>query len=145
VADVTSAVVEEDLDPGRAVERVSHPSCGGIAVFVGTVRKTAAAPEGSDKNVVALEYEAHPSLAAERLHEVASEAARRWDLTKVVTEHRIGRCDLGAPTVVVACAAPHRQAALDACRWIIDTIKVSVPIWKKEIYKDGSAWIGTGS
>lgn len=145
MADVVSAVVEQDLDPGHAVERVADPRCGGIAVFVGTVRETAAAPGGEGKEVVALEYDAHPSLAAERLHEVASEAARRWELVKVVTEHRIGRCDLGAPTVVVACAAPHRGDALAACRWIIDTIKESVPIWKKELYRDGSAWVGTGS
>lgn len=145
MADLTTAIVEADLDPARAVVRVSDPGCGGIALFVGTVRRSAAATDASGKDVVALEYDAHPSLAAERLHDVAAEAARRWDLVNVVTEHRIGRCELGAPTVIVACAAPHRADALDACRWMIDTIKETVPIWKKELYADGSAWVGTGS
>ena len=89
-----------------------------------------------------LDYEAHPTLAHERLQSIAREAAERWGLDRVVAVHRTGACEIGEPTVVVACGAAHRAEALDACRWMIDTIKTTVPIWKREVYADGSAWIG---
>ena len=92
-----------------------------------------------------LEYEAHPTLAPHRLEEIAREARSKWDLERVVTIHRTGPCDIGDVTVVVACSAAHRGEALDACRWCIDTIKATVPIWKKEIYSDGAAWVGAAN
>jgi molybdopterin synthase catalytic subunit len=92
-----------------------------------------------------LEYEAHPTLASARMEEIAQEATTKWGLARVVAVHRTGRCALGEPTVVVACGAAHRAEALEACHWIIDEIKASVPIWKKEIYADGSSWVGSES
>jgi molybdopterin synthase catalytic subunit len=144
VAEVTAGTTEQSLDPGAAIATVSDSSCGGIASFVGTVRVSAAAEGSEGKEVVALEYETHPTLAEERLRAICDEAANRWGLAKVVALHRSGRCELGDPTVVVACSAPHRAAALDACHWLIDELKTSVPIWKKEIYSDGTSWVGTG-
>jgi molybdopterin synthase catalytic subunit len=142
MADITTSMSEVPLDVAAAVADVSAPELGGIAVFVGTVRDSAAVDENAAKNVVRLDYEAHPSLAEDTLAQVAFDAAKKWDIRRVVAIHRTGTCELGEPTVVVACGAPHRSDALEACRWIIDTIKQTVPIWKREVYADGSAWVG---
>ncbi|MEA2477035.1 MAG: hypothetical protein QOC87_1234 [Actinomycetota bacterium] len=137
---VITYVTAEPIDVAGAVSAVSEPQVGGVGIFVGTVRSTAAEHSGSE--VVRLEYEAHPVLAPQRLDEIAHEARSRWGLKRVLAIHRTGVCKIGEPTVVVACAAAHRAEALDACRWCIDTIKATVPIWKKEIYADGHAWVG---
>jgi molybdopterin synthase catalytic subunit len=142
VAVLKTSLSEEPLDVGRAIADVQAPELGGIALFVGTVRTTPAATDGEGKNVVGLEYDAHPELAPKRLDAIAREAAERWDIRRIVLVHRTGACALGDPTVVVACGAPHRSDALEACRWMIDTIKGTVPIWKKELYADGSSWVG---
>lgn len=143
MAHIRTSILETPLDVGAAVSEAASPECGGVGVFVGTVRRSAAGDGGSP--VEALEYEVHPSLAGERLRLVAERAAERWDVREIVVKHRSGHCATGEPTIVIACAAPHRADALDACRWIIDEIKREVPIWKKEIYADGSSWVGTGS
>lgn len=144
-AEVTVGIVSGTLDPGAAIAAVDDPAAGAIASFVGSVRATAAAEGNRGKEVTALEYEVHGPLAERRLQEIADEAAGRWGLAKVVLLHREGACSLGDPTVLVVCSAPHRAEALDACRWMIDEIKASVPIWKKELYSDGSGWVGQGS
>lgn len=136
---------ELPLPVAQLLERLHRPDCGGIGVFVGTVRETPAGKDGSHAQVVHLDYEAHEELAPATLETIASEAAARWDLKLVTAVHRVGRCDVGDPTVFVGCAAEHRAEALTACRWIIDAIKTRVPIWKREIYRDGSSWVGTGS
>lgn len=142
MAFVTATVSPEPLDVPGAIADASAPSCGAVASFVGTVRQSAAVPENADKPVTMLEYEAHPTLAASRMEELAREAVAKWALERVVAIHRIGTCELGEPTVVISCGAAHRGDALDACHWLIDEIKASVPIWKKEIYADGSSWVG---
>lgn len=139
---VSTGISDEPLEVSRAVAAASAPECGGIGVFVGTVRVSAAAPGHADTPVVRLEYEAHPSLAPERMRAIAEQAAAKWPLERVSAWHRTGPCDVGEPTVVVACGAAHRGDALEACRWIIDEIKTTVPIWKREVYADGSSWIG---
>ena len=143
MARIRTEVTDRPLDPGALIAEVSDPACGGVGVFVGTVRSSPAS--GASAEVQALDYEAHPELAPAAVADIARRAQEKWGLQKVVAVHRTGRCALGEPTVVVACAAPHRAEALDACRWIIDTIKTEVPIWKKELYADGSAWVGAGS
>jgi molybdopterin synthase catalytic subunit len=140
VPEISAHVTAERLDVGAAIAAVTDPTCGAVAVFVGTVRESPAG-EGSGP-VTRLDYDAHPTLAGEKINSIASSAATRWDLAKVVAIHRSGECELGEPTVVVACSAPHRADALEACRWIIDEIKEGVPIWKREVYTDGSSWIG---
>lgn len=137
---ISVAVSEDPIDIAAAIGAAGTPESGGTGVFVGTVRATPAV-EG-DKEVVRLDYEAHPTLGEEMMRVAAAKAAARWDLTRVVAIHRTGRCELGEPTVVIACSAPHRAPALEACRWLIDEIKSTVPIWKKEIYTDGSSWVG---
>ncbi|MDQ3877277.1 MAG: molybdenum cofactor biosynthesis protein MoaE [Actinomycetota bacterium] len=140
---VTARISPDPIDIGEALSGVTANAVGGIAIFVGTVRSTAAERPGSD--VVRLEYEAHPTLAEVRMQEIADEARLRWSLERIVAIHRTGVCDLGTVTVVVACGAAHRAEALDACRWCIDTIKDTVPIWKKEVYADGHAWVGAAN
>lgn len=139
---VTAHVSAEPLDVAAAAAAASAPECGGIALFVGAVRESAAVASEAGKRVVRLDYEAHEDLADRRLAAIARAAADKWDVRRVVAVHRVGRCALGDPTVVVACGAPHRADALEACRWMIDEIKSTVPIWKREVYEDGSAWVG---
>lgn len=111
---------------------------------MGTVRSSPAVIEAAreGKEVLGLEYEAHPELATKRLNDICAEARDKWQLNHALALHRTGQCAVGDVTVVVACSAPHRTEALEACRYIIDTIKESVPIWKREVYVDGSAWVG---
>ena len=144
MAQIRTAITEVALDVSAAIAEVATPECGGIATFVGTVRESAAAP-GRKEAVEALEYECHPKLAPARLDAVAAAASERWDVRRLVIEHRSGLCKTGDPTVVIACSAPHRADALEACCWMIDEIKREVPIWKREIYVDGSSWVGAGS
>jgi molybdopterin synthase catalytic subunit len=117
------------------------PGCGGVVTFTGTVRDHAEDRLG----VTGLEYEAYDGPAAGRLSEIAAEARMRWpQLGRVALLHRIGRLGLGDAAVVVVVSAPHRHEAFEAARWCIDTIKATVPIWKKEEWAGGSDW-GTGA
>jgi molybdopterin synthase catalytic subunit len=143
--EVVASIVDEPIDVAGAIEASSDPALGGIAVFIGTVRSSASVGENVDKHVVRLEYEAHPTLGEQRMREIAEAAAGKWDVDKVIAIHRTGVCELGEATVVVACGAPHRADALEACRWIIDSIKETVPIWKREVYSETgeSAWVNT--
>lgn len=138
-----TGISPDPLDIAALIADASDPSCGAVASFIGTVRESAAVPGNATRSVTMLEYEAHPTLAEARMEEIAHEATTKWGLARVVAIHRTGRCGLGEPTVVVVCGAAHRAEALDACHWIIDEIKASVPIWKKEIYADGSSWVGS--
>ena len=137
-----TGITAAPLEPAAAIAAVTRHESGGLGVFVGTVRSTPAAPSAQGKVVVRLEYEAHPTLAPSRLREICDEAKTKWGLAAALAVHRTGSCGVGEPTVVVACSAPHRAEALDACRYIIDTIKKTVPIWKREVYTDGSEWVG---
>jgi molybdopterin synthase catalytic subunit len=113
------------------------PNCGGVVTFVGTVRDHADGREG----VKALEYEAYEGPATERLSALAEEARRRWaGVGRVVLLHRVGRLELEDAAVVVVASAPHRDEAFEAAKWLIDTLKATVPIWKKEEWAGGSDW-----
>jgi molybdopterin synthase catalytic subunit len=138
--EISVAISAAPLDVAATIGATSTPDTGGTGVFVGTVRATPT--EEADKQVVRLDYEAHPTLAEEAMRELAREAASKWSLDRIIAIHRTGPCEVGEPTVVIACSAAHRAEALDACRWLIDEIKLNVPIWKKEIYTDGSSWVG---
>lgn len=134
-------MTEEPIDVAAAIDLVQGPENGANAVFLGTVRRAAAADGHTDHDVLELEYEAHQELAEERLRAICTAAGSRWDVRRAVAIHRTGRCLLGETTVVIACGAPHRQDALEACRWIIDSVKTTVPIFKREVYEDGTAWV----
>jgi MoaE-MoaD fusion protein len=131
---------EEPLDPGAVFREVADPGAGGIATFIGTTRV-----ESRGRTVHYLDYEAYEGMAEQVMAELADELKRRHELCEVAIAHRVGRVDIGEPSVVIAVSAPHRTAALAACKEAIDTLKESVPLWKKEVYEGGEEWIGRGS
>ena len=111
-----------------------------IATFTGTVRR-----ESRGRRVVHLEYEAYEGMAEDVMAEIAAELRARHDILEIAIHHRLGRVDVGEPSVVIAVSAAHRAAALAACREAIDELKERVPLWKKEVYEGGEEWIGRGS
>jgi molybdopterin synthase catalytic subunit len=129
-------LVHEALDATALEAAVAGPDAGGVVVFQGVVRDT-----NDGRAVRYLEYEAFPEMALPMLEEIAAEAARRWPGTRLAIAHRLGRVEIGEPSVVIAAAAPHRAEAFAACRFAIDTLKRDVPIWKKEFWTDGSHWV----
>jgi molybdopterin synthase catalytic subunit len=108
---------------------------GALCLFVGLVRD-----HNRGRTVVRLEYEAYEEMALPLMEEIAAETRRRWPVTDVRIVHRLGSLDVGEPSVAVAVASPHRDEAFAACRYAIDTLKATVPIWKKEFYSDGEEW-----
>lgn len=131
------ALSNDVLEVGAVHDWAVVPHCGGIAVFTGTVRDHAEGREGVDH----LTYEAYSEPAVERMTEVAAEIRRRWPGTgRVALLHRVGRLELRDVAVVVAVSAPHRAEAFEACRFGIDVLKATVPIWKHEAWRDGSGW-----
>jgi MoaE-MoaD fusion protein len=131
---------ETPLSLEDAVAEVRRADAGAVATFVGTTR---ARSRGRD--VLYLEYEAYEGMAEQVMAELAESLKRRHDLCEVAIHHRIGRVEIGETSVVIAVSAPHRTDALEACREAIDELKVSVPLWKKEVYEGGEEWIGRGS
>jgi molybdopterin synthase catalytic subunit len=127
---------DQPLDVGQAVSRVSGPGMGGIVTFVGAVRDNA-----RGRAIRHLEYEAYPEMAVREMEKIADEAATRWPGAAVSIGHRSGHLEIGEIAVVVAAAAPHRAEAFAACRFAIDTLKETVPIWKKEVATDGESWV----
>jgi molybdopterin synthase catalytic subunit len=130
----------EPLSVDAAVAEVRDDGAGAIATFIGTTR---ARSRGRD--VLYLEYEAYEGMAEQVMADLASRLGERHELSGVSIHHRVGRVDIGETSVVIAVSAPHRAAALAACREAIDELKVSVPLWKKETYEGGEEWIGQGS
>jgi molybdopterin synthase catalytic subunit len=133
-----SHLTRDPIDAAALLERAGQRSDGGAACYIGTVRDNDAG-----RPVRALEYEAHEPMAEAELGRLCREAARRFEVGRVEVVHRLGRLEVGDVAVAVVVAAPHRGAALDATRWLIDTLKADVPIFKKEVYADeGSHWVG---
>jgi len=130
------SITHERLDRDALVATVSHPGAGGIVVFEGVVRDNA-----RGKQVRYLEYDVYPEMAVQQIHEIVAEAERRWGVERVAVAHRIGRLEIGEASVIIVVASPHRAEAFDACRYIIDTLKTTVPIWKKEVATNGEEWV----
>jgi molybdopterin synthase catalytic subunit len=133
-------LTDEPIDPSSVVEEVSDPRAGAIATFLGTTRV-----ESRGRTVHYLDYEAYGGMAEKVMAELADELKAKHDLCAVAITHRIGRVEIGEISVAIAVSAPHRAAALAACAEAIDTLKVTVPLWKKEVYEGGEEWIGRGS
>jgi len=129
-------VQAEPLDLGSLLAFVQAPSLGGVAVFLGTVRD-----HHGGRAVVRLEYEAYPEMAEAELRKIAEEARARFGVARVAVVHRTGRLQIGEASVAVVVASEHRREALEACRFVIDKLKRVAPIWKREVYADGAAWI----
>jgi molybdopterin synthase catalytic subunit/molybdopterin converting factor small subunit len=131
---------ETPLSIEEVVAEVRADEAGAITTFVGTTRN-----RSRDRNVLHLAYEAYEGMAEKVMAELAEALKARHELCEVAIHHRVGRVDIGETSVVIAVSAPHRAAALAACKEAIDQLKVTVPLWKKEIYEGGEEWIGRGS
>jgi molybdopterin synthase catalytic subunit/molybdopterin converting factor small subunit len=131
---------ERSLELDAAVAEVRSEQAGAIATFVGTTRV-----RSRGRTVLHLDYEAYAGMAEKVMAEIADDLRSRYELCNVAIHHRVGRVAIGEPSVVIAVSAPHRQDALAACRDAIDTLKGTVPLWKKEVYEGGEEWIGRGS
>ncbi|MCC6222665.1 MAG: molybdenum cofactor biosynthesis protein MoaE [Thermoleophilia bacterium] len=130
----------DPIDLAAVVAAAADPRAGAIATFVGTTRV-----QSRGRTVQYLEYEAYEGMAEQEMERIAADLRSRHDLCRIAITHRIGRVDIGETSVAIAVSAPHRAAALTACAEAIDTLKETVPLWKKEVYEGGEEWIGRGS
>jgi molybdopterin synthase catalytic subunit/molybdopterin converting factor small subunit len=139
-------LVSDALDIALAQRRVEHASCGAVCVFTGTTRDN-----NRGKRVVRLEYEAFEAMTGPEMARIFERCRSELDTNsderalRMLVQHRVGVVQVGEPSVVIAVASPHRELAFRACRFLIDELKASLPVWKKEIYPDGEHWIGERS
>jgi molybdopterin synthase catalytic subunit/molybdopterin converting factor small subunit len=133
-------LTEKTIDPAVVVTEVADDRAGAIATFIGTTRI-----ESRGRSVLHLDYEAYGGMAEKVMAELAEALKARHELCEVAITHRVGRVEIGDISVAIAVSAPHRAAALAACAEAIDTLKETVPLWKKEVYEGGEEWIGQGS
>lgn len=132
-------LTREPLDSAAAIARVTCPEAGGIALFLGTTRAQNAPPE-KEGALVSLEYHAYEEMANRQIRQLGATAAARWPVSHMVIWHRLGEVAVGEASVVIAVSCPHRGDAFDACEFLIDELKKSVPIWKREVFQHGSHW-----
>ena len=133
-------VTNQALQLQELVDFVTDPEAGAIATFIGTTRN-----HNEGRKVIALDYEAYPEMAEKELVRLGAEAKKKWPICRMAIVHRIGPVQITEPSVMIAVSAAHREAAFAACRFAIEEIKKTVPIWKKEVYEGGAIWIGTQS
>jgi molybdopterin synthase catalytic subunit/molybdopterin converting factor small subunit len=130
----------EPIDATAVIAEVADEHAGAVATFLGTTRV-----HSRGRTVLYLEYEAYEGMAEKVMEEIANALRERYELCRIAITHRVGRVGIGETSVAIAVSAPHREHALAACREAIDTLKVDVPLWKKEVYEGGEEWIGRGS
>ena len=134
-------LTNDPIDSQALIDRVSTPSCGAVCLFLGTVREFT-----HDKRTTHLIYEAYPEMALKQMRAILEEAATHWPVPRLGVIHRLGPLGLGEVSIAVAVATPHRGESFEACRWIMDTIKERVPIWKQENWSDGTTeWVHPGT
>jgi molybdopterin synthase catalytic subunit len=127
------------IDVHRLIALVTTPQSGAVDVFIGTTRN-----HSHGREVVTLEYEAYEPMAVRELEILEAKAFNRWSLHRIAIVHRIGRVEIGEASVAIAVSSAHRKEAFEACRFLIDELKKSVPIWKREYFADGSTeWAGS--
>ncbi len=129
-------IVEGPIVVDECISAVARPDAGGLNVFLGTVRNTT-----KGRKVVRLEYEAYEPMAVAEIDKIVVEAAKRWQILSVCTLHGVGTLLPGEVAVAIGVSTAHRGEAFEACRYIIDEMKKSVPIWKKEVFEDGENWV----
>ena len=134
-------VTAEVLSERATAEAVADPGAGAVALFSGIVRD-----QTGGRRVKFLEYEAHAPMALAKMREIAAAIRARWPGTlRVALVHRVGRLEIGESSVMIAVSSPHRREAFEACHFAIDTLKETVPVWKKEYFEDGEVWVGLQS
>jgi molybdopterin synthase catalytic subunit len=130
-----SSIVREVIETQKVVDRLKRGEDGAVLVFEGVVRN-----QTRGRKTLYLDYEAYEEMALERMESLAGQALGQFQIRDVAIVHRLGRLEIGEASVLIAVASAHRAAAFDACRWLIDTLKRTVPIWKKEHFEDGAVW-----
>ena len=134
------ALTKEPIETAALLAQVSSHAAGAVVLFLGTTREITAG-----RRTESLNYECYPEMAERKLAELEAEARRRWPLTGCGIVHRLGHLELGEASIAIAVSSPHRQQAFEAGKWLIDTIKEVVPIWKQENWADGtSEWVHPG-
>ena len=128
-------ITEGPIDFCALTERARRGDCGAVVLFLGTVRELTAG-----RRTRFLEYQAYRGMAEKKMAAIEHEVRERWPVGEVAMVHRLGRLEIGETSVLIVVASAHRAAAFDACRWLIDTLKRTVPIWKKEYFEDGMVW-----
>jgi molybdopterin synthase catalytic subunit len=128
-------LVQDSIDADALIRHVRTPADGAIVTFDGCVRN-----QSHGRRTLYLDYEAYEPMAVAKMQEIAGEAHAKFPIDRVAIAHRVGRLEIGETSVFIAVSAPHRAAAFEACRYAIDTLKRSVPIWKKEYFEDGAVW-----
>lgn len=131
------SVIHEPIDPQPLIEYVRTDADGAVNVFLGVARRWSRGRE-----VVHLEYEAYPEMATRKMAQIADEVRARWGIERLAIVHRVGKLEIGEASVCIAVASSHRGEAFAASQYAIDRLKQIVPIWKKEVWSDGSQWIG---
>ena len=131
-------VTDKPLVLQELIEFVTDPEAGAIATFIGTTRNN-----NDGRKVIALDYEAYAEMAEKELVRLGEEAKKKWPICRMAIVHRLGPVQITEPSVMIAVSAAHREAAFAACRFAIEEIKRTIPIWKKEVYEGGEIWIGT--
>lgn len=129
-------ILTKTLDTASIYEMLGHPESGGVCVFIGSVRNTT-----QNETVAQLFFEAYETMALKEMHKIADEALEKWALQKVIIHHATGNKKVQEPVVIVGAASAHREACFEACRFLIDTLKIRVPIWKKEFFENKSVWV----
>lgn len=129
-------ITPDKIDVEKVISSVYDGAAGGIDVFIGTTRN-----KTSEKEVLRLEFESHVSMAKKELEKIVCNARDQWPIIKASISHRIGTVEIGDEAVVIAVSCAHRADAFEACRYMIDHLKKTVPIWKKEIFQNGEVWV----
>jgi len=131
-------VTDKPLVLQELIDFVTDAEAGAITTFIGTTRNN-----NDGRKVIALDYEAYAEMAQKELVRLGDEAKKKWSICRMAILHRLGPVQITEPSVMIAVSAAHREAAFAACRFAIEEIKRTVPIWKKEVYEGGEIWIGT--
>lgn len=129
----------QPIDVSAIVAGIEEPAAGAIATFIGLVRRSSGS--GKEGEVERLEYEAYIPMAEAVILEILAEAQSKFSILHGIVEHRVGGLLVGDVAVLVAVATPHRTAAFDACRYVIEELKQRAPIWKREVFQDGAEWV----
>jgi len=133
-------VTNQPLNLQELVDYVTDPGAGAIATFIGTTRNN-----NEGRKVMALDYDSYPEMAEKELKRIGEDASKKWQICRMAIAHRVGPVQITQASVMIAVSSAHREAAFAACRFAIEEIKKTVPIWKKELYEGGELWIGTQS
>ena len=130
-------ITEEPIQVEQVIKKVKRREAGAITTFMGTVREWT-----KGRRTIYLSYEAYVPMAVKMMEQIGEEVQSKWPETEIAVSHRVGILDISDTAVVIAVSAPHRKAAYEANEYTIERIKEMVPIWKKEFWEDGEAWIG---